>query len=207
MKNLLILIAALVLVLASCSTPAAPEYNSRPSYNSELSSGWDLFSDGSYSLAAIQFRDAIDLDSQRQWPDAYIGLGWSLAMQDSVTKAISYFTSALSKTPDNGQDSADIYTGLGLGYRDISPANFTLVRSNVQSALAIDSLYVFQHLTTINSDDLYAVLAEAFFNLEYYDSAAALVDPAGTLDPESEDYLTSLLTKINTQLLLSGEGG
>jgi len=51
------------------------------------------------------------------------------------------------------------------------------------------------------------VLAEAFFNLTFYDSAAVLVDPAGTLDPESDNYLTDLLTKINVQLLLSSEGG
>ncbi len=207
MKNLLTLLAASVLVFGACSTPSAPEYDPRPAYDSDLNNGWDKFSAGNYGLAAIEFRNALDLDSRRQWPEAYIGLAWSLAMQDSVDRSIDHFITALMKTPSSAPDSADIYAGLGLSYREVSPPNFPQVRTNVQSALAIDSLYIFQHRSSINFDDLYAVLAEAFFNIGNYDSAAVLVDPAGTLDPVSQNYLTDLLTKINLKLMLSREGG
>jgi tetratricopeptide (TPR) repeat protein len=207
MKNLLTILAASVLVLGACSTPTAPEYDPRPAYDSDLNNGWDKFSAGGFGLAAIEFRNALDLDSRRQWPDAYIGLAWSLAMQDSVDRAISHFTTALIKEPASGADSASVFAGLGLSYREVSPPNFPQVRANTQSALAIDSLFVFQHRSSINFEDLYAVLAEAFFNIGEYDSAAVLVDPAGTLDTLSTGYLTDLLTKINLKLMLSREGG
>jgi tetratricopeptide (TPR) repeat protein len=207
MKNLLTFLAASVLVLGACSTPTAPEYDPRPAYDSDLNNGWDKFSAGAFGLSSIEFRNALDLDSRRQWPDAYIGLAWSLAMQDSVDRSIGHFTTALTKTPTSGTDSSNIYAGLGLSYREVNPPNFPQVRVNVQNALAIDSLYVFQRRSSINFEDLYAVLAEAFFNIGEYDSAAVLVDPAGTLDPASTGYLTDLLTKINVKLMLSREGG
>lgn len=203
MKTLIAILAAVVLVAGACSTPSAPEYDPRPAYESEINSGWNNFANDNFGLAAIEFRNALDLDSRRLWPEAYIGLAWSLAMQDSVNRAISHFDTALLKGPDDGADSADVYAGLGLSYREISPPNFTQVRANIQNALAIDSLYVFQYKNSINSDDLWAVLAEAFFNIAMYDSAAAIADPAGTLDPESDTYLTDLLTKINVLLMLS----
>ncbi|MBW7996766.1 MAG: hypothetical protein FVQ81_09420 [Candidatus Glassbacteria bacterium] len=207
MKSLLTMLAAVVLITGACSTPSAPEYDPRPAYDSEINRGWDRFSEGNFGLATIDFRNALDLDSRRLWPEAYIGLAWSLAMQDSVDRSISHFNTAMSKTPSSGADSADVFAGLGLSYREVSPPNFTLVRSNVQSALAIDSLYVFQHRSSINSDDLNAVLAEAFFNIGEYDSAAVIADPAAMLDPGSDSYLTDLLSKINVLLMLSMEGG
>jgi len=207
MKTLLISLAVIVVLAVACSTPSAPDYDPRPAYGSNVTHGWDQFDSGNYGLAAIEFRNALDLDSRRLWPDAYIGLAWSLAMQDSVDRAISHFTTALSKSPTSAADSADVYAGLGLGYREVSPPNFSQVRSNVQSALAIDSLYVFQYKTSINYEDLNAVLAEAFFNLGMIDSAAAIADPSSSLDPQSSSYLTDLLTKINVLILASTEGG
>ena len=207
MKTLWTFLAVLVMLAAACSTPTAPEYDPRPAYDSDLNRAWDQFDSGNYGLAATEFRSALDKDTRRIWPDAYIGLGWSLAMQDSVDRAIGHLTSALNKTPSSGADSADVFAGLALSYRESSPPNFAQVRGNVQSTLAIDSLYVFQYRTSINYDDLQAVLAEAFFNLGLVDSAAAIADPTSSLDPDSDTYLSDLLTKINVLLLLSTEGG
>jgi tetratricopeptide (TPR) repeat protein len=207
MKTLLTIMALCVVLAAACSTPSAPEYDPRPAYDSDLNRGWDQFEAGNYGLAAIEFRSALDQDSKRQWPDAYIGLAWSLAMQDSVDRAISHFVTALGKGPSSADDSADVYAGLGLSYREVSPPNFTQVRGNVQHALALDANYVFQYRSSINSDDLNAVLAEAFYNLGLTDSAAVIADPGATLDPDSATYLTDLLAKINVLLLLSMEGG
>ena len=207
MKTLLTILSLFVMLAAACSTPSAPEYDPRPAYDSDLNRGWDQFQAGNYGLATIEFRSALDKDSRREWSDAYIGLAWSLAMQDSVDRAISHFVTALGKGPESAGDSADVYAGLGLSYREVSPPNFTQVRGNVQNTLAIDSLYVFQYRSSINSDDLNAVLAEAFFNIGLADSAAAIADPGGTLNPDSDTYLTDLLAKINVLLLLSTEGG
>jgi tetratricopeptide (TPR) repeat protein len=206
MKCFLTVMAVSVLALAGCSTPSAPEYNPRPAYQTSVSSGWNMFVSHNYALAATEFRNALELDVSRSWPEAYIGLGWSLAMQDSLAKAVNDFNSALARVPKSAQDSADIYAGLSLSYRDISPPNFTLVRDNALAALGINPQYVFQNQTTINKDDLRAVLAEAYFNLGQYDLAAKIADPAGSLDPKSLNYATDLLTKINTLLTLSREG-
>ncbi|MFH1070166.1 MAG: hypothetical protein V1794_11155 [Candidatus Glassbacteria bacterium] len=206
MKCFLTVMAVSALALVGCSTPSAPEYNPRPAYETNVSHGWDKFVDRNYALAATEFRNALDLDAARSWPEAYIGLGWGLAMQDSLTKAVNNFSSALARTPQSAQDSANVYAGLSLGYRDISPVNFTLVRDYALQALGISPQYVFQYRTAINSDDLRAVLAEAYFNLEQYDLAAGIADPAGSLDPADANYLTDLLTKINTLLTLSREG-
>ena len=207
MKTLLTILALFVVIASACSTPAAPEFDPRPAYDSGVNRGWDQFEGANYTLAATEFRNALDVDTGRLWPEAYIGLAWSLAMQDSVDRAIGHFSTALSKVPTSGADSADVYAGLGLGYREVSPPNFVQVRNNVQSALAINAQYTFSHKTSINSDDLNAILAEAFFNIGLTDSAAAIADPNSVLDPESATYLTDLLSRINNLILLSSGGG
>ena len=198
---------AICLIACGCSTPSAPDYDPQPGYLSEVSKSWGLFGSGQYQLAAIEFRNARDLDVKGIWPEAYIGLGWSLAMQDSLVKAISNFSTALQKTPKTAKDSASTLAGLGLAYRDVTPPNFTLVRDNVLKALAIDSLFVFEHKSSINAADLEAVLAEAYFNLGQDSLAASIADPGGTLDPAAENYQSQLLTRIDLLITLSREGG
>jgi len=194
------------LTLIACSTPAAPEFDLRPTYLNEVSRGWGFFSDGNYGLASTNFRIAIKADEQRIWPEAYIGLGWSLAMRDSLTKSINNFNTALSRPPLSTQDSLSIFSGLSLAYRDITPPNYTLVRDNALYVLEIDPDFVFEYKHSINADDLQAVLAEAYFNLAQYEEAAAIADPDSLLDPESASYQTDLLTKINLLITLSREG-
>ena len=206
MKIIFTLVAAFALLLVACSTPLAPDFNPRPAYASEVARSWALFSDRNYGLAAANFRKALDIDTDRSWPEAYIGLGWSLAMQDSLVKAVNNLSSALARSPESARDSANVFAGLALSYRDLTPPNFTLVRDNALAVLAIAPQYVFTYLNTINSDDLQAVLSEAYFNLGDYDLAAEIADPAGSLDPTDTNYATDLLTKINTLLTLSRGG-
>jgi tetratricopeptide (TPR) repeat protein len=194
------------LALIACSTPAAPEFDLRPTYLNEVSRGWGFFSDRNYGLASTNFRIAIEADEERIWPEAYIGLGWSLAMQDSLTKSINNFDTALSRQLLSTQDSLSIFAGLSLAYRDVTPPNFTLVRDNALNVLESDPNYVFEYKHSINADDLEAVLAEAYFNLTQYEDAAAIADPDSLLDPESASYQTDLLTKINLLIMLSREG-
>jgi len=194
------------LTLIACTTPAAPEFDLRPSYLNEVSRGWAFFSDGNYGLASTSFRIAIEADEQRIWPEAHIGLGWSLAMQDSLTKSINNFNTALSRQPLSAQDSLSIFAGMSLAYRDVTPPNFTLVRDNALAVLEKDPNFVFEYKQSINADDLRAVLAGAYFNLSQYEEAAAIADPDSLLDPQSASYQTELLTKINLLIMLSREG-
>ena len=196
----------LLVALIACSTPSAPEYNELPAFLNEVSRGWSFFSDTNYELSATSFRKAIELNSDGDRAEAHIGLGWSLAMLDSLTKAISAFNTALARGPQTAEDSLLIYAGLSLAYRDITPPDFTAVRNYALLALQIDSNFALEYKRSINADDLRAVLAEAYFNLEQYTEAAAIADPDSTLDPTGADYHQQLLSKINVMLTISREG-
>jgi tetratricopeptide (TPR) repeat protein len=197
-----------VMIFFSCSTPSAPEYNEElTNFLNEVSKGWSFFEDGNVSLAATAFRKAIEFNSKGDRAEAYIGLGWCLAMEDSLTKAISAFTVATTRGPRTAKDSVNMLAGMSLVYRDITPPDFPKVRDYALAALKIDSKFVFEYKRSINAADLNAVLAEAYFNLEQYTEAAAIADPSHTLDPADPNYNEELLSKINQLITASLEGG
>ena len=79
MKVKLISLLGLMVILVSCSTPSAPEYNPLPSYYQEVSRGWNYFEQDNYALAATSFRKAMVNDVDNSQSEAMIGLAWSLA--------------------------------------------------------------------------------------------------------------------------------
>jgi hypothetical protein len=126
---------------------------------------------------------------------------------DSLTKAISAFTVAATRGPRTARDSANMFAGMSLVYRDLTPPDFPKVRDNALAALKIDPNFIFEYKKSINAADLKAVLAEAYFNLEQYTEAAAIADPNNTLDPADPKYNEELLSKINQLITASLEGG
>ncbi len=211
MKVKLLCLLGLVTVLVSCSTPSAPEYNPLPGYFQEVSRGWSFFEQDNYALAASSFRKAMVNDVDNSQPEALIGLAWSLALQDSLSKAVNYYQTALGRDPDSPVPLIYILSGLSFCYRDLEPPNYEKVRDNALDALELDENFVFEYKRSIDAQDLNAVLAEAYFKLEDYDSATAIVDAVSALgdplDPEAEDYEEKLLSKINRLINLSREGG
>ena len=206
MKIKIISLFALSVIVISCSTPAAPEYDPLPGYFQEVSRGWGFFQQENYSLAATSFRTAIKADIEDAQNEAYVGLAWSLALQDSLSKAVNNYQAALLRDPDSPEPLVYILSGLSLCYRDLKPPDYQGVRTNALAALGLSPNFVFKYKTSINSQDLKAVLAEAYFNLGNYDSAAVYADPDSTLDPDAEDYEADLLSKINLLITLSQEG-
>jgi len=207
MKVKLMSFIGLVVLLASCSTPSAPEFDPLPSYFQEVGRAWSFFEQRNYTLAAASFREAVAIDAEGSQVEAQIGLAWSLAMQDSLDKALTNYQAALLRNPASPVPLIYVLSGLSFTYRDITPPDNEAVRDNARAALALDENFVFEHKKSINAQDLKAVLAEAYFNLEEYDSAAVIVDPAGTLDSTAQDYLQKLLSKINLFISVSQEGG
>lgn len=203
LTGVLLLVSALA---CACSTPSAPEFNIEPAYLDDVATGWNLFRQGNYSLASTSFRSAVSRDVHLERYEAHIGLGWSLAMQDSLQKAALNFDLALSRTPESTRDSVYILSGLSFVYRDLTPPNYQEVRDNALTVLERDPDFVFEYRTTINAQDLNAVLAEAYFNLGEYEEAAAIADPNGTLDEQAADYYEKLLARINQMLTISREG-
>lgn len=206
MKIKIISLFALAVLVVSCSTPAAPEYDPLPGYYQEVSRGWNLFQQENYSIAASSFRTAIKADLEDAQSEAYVGLAWSLALQDSLAKAVNNYQAALLRDPDSPKPLVFILSGLSFCYRDLEPPDYAAVRDNAKAALQLNPSFVFDYKTSINSQDLKAVLAEAYFNLGAYDSAAVYADPEGTLNPNAQDYQAKLLSKINLLITLSQEG-
>ncbi len=207
MKVKLISLLGLVVILVSCSAPMAPEYNLLPSYYQEVSRGWNFFEQDNYALAATSFRKAIVNDVDNSQSEAMIGLAWSLALQDSLISAVNNYEAALLRNPESPVPLICALSGLSFCYRDLEPPDNEKVRDYALAALELDENFIFEYKRSINAQDLRAVLAEAYFNLENYDSAAVIVDPDGTLDSNAEDYLQKLLSKINQLINLSQEGG
>lgn len=206
MKYIALISTLAVAVIIGCSSPAAPDFNSDVIYDQEVSRGWGYFSSGEYALASTSFRLAMSADVSGQFADALIGLGWSLARQDSLSAAVSRFNTAMQRSPASPEPLIFALSGLSLGYRDITPSNDALVRDNALSTLELDSNFVFRYDTSVNYSDIEAVLAEAYFNLGSYAEAAAIVDPNGTLDSQSDTYQEDLLALINQKIETSRGG-
>jgi tetratricopeptide (TPR) repeat protein len=206
MKIKIISLFALSVLVVSCSTPAAPEYDPLPGYYQEVSRGWGFLGQENYSLAATNFRTAIKADLEDAQSEAYVGLAWSLALQDSLAKAVNNYQAALLREPESPKPLVYVLSGLSFCYRDLEPPDYEAVRDNALAALELSPGFVFDYKTSINSQDLEAVLAEAYFNLGKYDSAAVYADPNGSLDSTAADYQEDLLSKINLLITLSREG-
>jgi tetratricopeptide (TPR) repeat protein len=207
MKVKLISLLGLMVILVSCSTPSAPEYNPLPSYYQEVSRGWNFFKQDNYALAATSFRKAMVNDVDNSQSEAMIGLAWSLALQDSLISAVDNYEVALLRDPESPAPLIYALSGLSFCYRDLEPPDNEKVRDYALAALDLDENFVFEYKRSINAQDLEAILAEAYFNLEDYDLAALIVDPDSTLDSNAEDYLEELLSKINQLINLSQKGG
>ncbi|MEA2062055.1 MAG: hypothetical protein U9P14_00030 [Gemmatimonadota bacterium] len=201
------LLLGLVAVLSSCSTPEAPEFNQLPVYDTEVVRAWGYFRQDNYLLSATGFRQAMEYDTGNSEAGALIGLAWSLAMQDSLGKAIDNFQAAISRDPESPKPLIYALAGLSFCYRDFDPPYNDRVRDNALAAITLDSTFVFEYKSSINYLDLEAVLAEAYFNLANYDSAAVYADPHGALDTTDSNYHKNLLTKINELLTASQRGG
>ena len=207
MKVKLISLLGLMVILVSCSTPSAPEYNPLPSYYQDVSRGWNFFKQNNYALAATSFRKAMVNDIDNSLSEAMIGLAWSLALQDSLISAVDNYEVALLRDPESPVPLIYALSGLSFCYRDLEPPDNEKVRDYALAALDLDENFVFEYKKSISAQDLNAILAEAYFNLEDYDSAAVIVDPDSTLDSNAEDYLEKLLSKINQLINLSQKGG
>ena len=207
----LLCLLGLSTILVSCSTPSAPEYDPLPGYFQEVSRGWSFFEQDNYALAASSFRKATVNDVDNSQPEAMVGLAWSLALQDSLASAVSYYQTALLRNPESPVPLIYILSGLSFCYRDLEPPDYEKVRDYALDALNLDVAFVLDYNKSIYAQDLKAVLAEAYFNLEDHDSAAAIVDAISALgdplDPAAEDYHEKLLSKINQLINLSQEGG
>ncbi|MFH1313735.1 MAG: tetratricopeptide repeat protein [Candidatus Eisenbacteria bacterium] len=168
-----------------CKPEATPEQLTRE--------GWDRFEDNQYQGALLKFDQALGRDPGHG--EAYNGVGWCCANLDSLEAGIDAFDHAIS----HGVITADPRAGKAVIYRDLEPVDFQTAIGWADSALAIDSDYVFSHDTSLDWKDLRLILAHSYYGLSQYDEAKAQVDilnPGNTLDPGSDTYVEDLLAEI-----------
>ncbi len=154
--------------------------------------GWTQFEAGAFSTAAAKFRGAIGALST--YADAHNGLGWSLAFLDSLDAARASFTSAIG----SGLASADPRAGRAIVLAEIPTANLRAAIDDAGVALALAPQFIFAHDTSVSWLDLRLLRAQAYFEIDSLDSAAAEVVLLGGVapNPASPAYADSLLAVI-----------
>jgi tetratricopeptide (TPR) repeat protein len=164
--------------------------------------GWTHFEAEEYQQALDKFHQALGLDDT--YADAYNGLGWSHAKMDSLAQAIAGFDEALTL----GVTSADPHAGKAPVYRDYEAEtdHFSLAVSSADSALAISSDYIFSHDEDFDWRDLRLVLAQSYYGLGDFASAADEVTALGgdAPEPSSPTYVEDLAAEIEELEALYG---
>jgi hypothetical protein len=154
--------------------------------------GWTQFEAGDLASARVTFRDAISMSSG--YADAHNGLGWTLALLDSLSASHGAFTSAIAKNPPN----AEPWAGRAFVLAELSAFELTEALSDAGVALDREPRFVFSHDADVDWRDLRLLRAQLFFELNEIDSSAAEVDSLGGFLPSPSDpaFADSLLREI-----------
>ena len=133
-----------------------------------LSYGWDAFENGYFLQAAGYFDRYIQLDSLNA--ECFTGLGWSIMRIDSLDSSITSFNNALNIN----EEYIDALAGLVLAlYKKGEDLSVTLFGEQV---LLQDSVYVFEHDTSFNYEDIHLTLADSYNLLGMREDAQIQVD-------------------------------
>ena len=171
------LVGLLLLLAAACSdSSSGPETTAAE----ELSEGWVDFEAGRFSQATEHFQSAVNKDGSLA--DAHNGLGWSRAMQENLSGAVTALENAL----DGGLSTPDADAGLAVVYRDTP--NYSQAISHAQDVITASPTYVFSHRTSIDYRDMHLVMAQSYYRLGESNFVLAqaqvdILDPANGLDP------------------------
>lgn len=154
--------------------------------------GWAQFEAGQFAAAKATFREAISMSSG--YADAHNGLGWTLALNDSLPASQSSFASAITNDPPN----AEPWAGRAFVRAELPAFQLTAALSDAGTALDREPCFVFSHDSDIDWRDLRLLRAQLFFELDEIDSSAAEVDSLGGFLPSPSDpgYADSLLLEI-----------
>ena len=133
-----------------------------------LSCGWDAFENGYFLQAASYFDQVIQFDSLNA--ECFTGLGWSIMRIDSLDSSITSFNNALNIN----EEYIDALAGLVLAlYKKGEDLSVTLFGEQV---LLQDSVYVFEHDTSFNYEDIHLILADSYNLLGIIEDAQIQVD-------------------------------
>ncbi|MBD3373402.1 hypothetical protein GF406_00065 [candidate division KSB1 bacterium] len=165
---------------------------------------WSLYESGQTAEAIAIFLDITSRQTSAFLSDAYNGLGWSYAAQDSMQKSIHYFDLAVSARTLFTEAHA------GRGFVRLALKDYSGAIDDLTNVLSEQADFVFSHDSSIDFRDVSVALAEAYFfrqNLEQAQMFINRIAPDNGLDandPTSwvvddiqyNDYTTALLIWI-----------
>jgi hypothetical protein len=86
----------LIFIFTGCSKDNGSEPEKKAPMT-VLESSWDSFVQKDYKTAVVGFQEIFDMtDDEKNYFEAYVGLGWSYLYRDSLDLSYSYFDSALA---------------------------------------------------------------------------------------------------------------
>ena len=148
-----------------------------------IASGWVNFESEDYSAAVGDFNLALDEDSTAL--EAYSGIGWSQIRLDQIDSAQINFIVAL----DRNYAGKEILAGLAA----ISLANeeYTIAIVHAKSILSTDADWVFEHDNSIDYNDLWLIVAIAYFHEgDFTEMEAAILNIDSTYSIDENDSAT-----------------
>jgi tetratricopeptide (TPR) repeat protein len=153
---------------------------------------WAQFEAGDLTAAKTTFRDAISVSNG--YADAHNGLGWSLALLDSLAESQGAFVAAINNNPPN----AEPWAGRAFVRAELSSSDLDDALTDAGIALGRAPRFVFSHDPDVDWRDLRLLRAQLFFELGEIDSSAAEVDSLGGFLPSPSDpaFADSLLREI-----------
>ena len=165
---------------------------------------WSLYESGKTDDAIAIFLDITSRQTSAFLSDAYNGLGWSYAAQDSMQESIHYFDLAVSARTLFTEAHA------GRGFVRLALKDYPGAIDDLTKVLSEQADFVFSHDSSIDFRDVSVALAEAYFfrqNLEQAQMYVNRIAPDNGLDaddPDSwvvddiqyHDYTTALLIWI-----------
>ncbi len=160
-------------------TSAENSFTTRKDAQLLLARAWKKFEQGQYHEAILDFE--LVLAENNNYSDAYVGLGWSYSMLDSLEQAKEQFDNALSLN----NRLLDAYVGRGMVL--LTKGRYNASVSDLSFVLTNNPTYSFSHYTDIDYKDIHIALAEAYFYQSKYDKAQEHVNflwPGNGLDPD-----------------------
>jgi tetratricopeptide (TPR) repeat protein len=143
-----------------------------PSSEDLVSDGWQDFESGNYSRAIGAFEEALDADATTA--EAYSGLGWCYIRTDDLEQAQTNFMAAL----EHDYAGKEIFAGLAAV--ELARQEYEQAIGYAESLLNIDPDWVFSHDDNIDYQDLWLLVAMAYYHegeLPEVASAVEHIDP------------------------------
>jgi tetratricopeptide (TPR) repeat protein len=175
-------------------TGCANDPEPQDQYDNYVRDGWTAFQGKNYNLAIQKFNSAKGVYSNRG--AAYLGLGWSYMLIDSLNDAVGEFSDA----ENYGELTTNLFAGWAVALNALK--RFDESNFRIAQVFQRDTGWVFQYDTRYTTNDLNILSAENYFLLGEFSKSLdqiRLVNPAFTADILTPEGLIALAAEIERQ--------